>query len=441
MAVRDRIEEYLVASNRLDGVEIAHPWHATIIPQRVDRDNWTIQRTVLECHGIELTKELWMPIVSAVACETYEPSAVRRAVRGVLSPLGGIARFVQPGMQVLLKPNLLLRCDWKRAVTTHPTVVQAVAELVQEAGGTVLIGDSPGGAVQRTRAVWRSSGLLAVAVQIGACMVPFDGVTWKRLNGDDYFLARPALEADLVINLPKLKTHSLTLYTGAVKNLFGTIPGKRKREVHYRYPGVQDFSSALVDILELVPPGLTLMDGVLGQEGSGPGMGGSPRRYGCMTASEDSVALDTVIVHSLGYRPGDVLHLSEAGDRGLGETELSSVNVVGDRSALDFGQVTLPSPHWYFRAPKWAGAPLSRAARMKPRLVEANCLGCGNCVEACPTRTIAAGRPPQFDMDRCIGCLCCVETCPEGAIQVRRGLLDRFVSATVDRFSDSRTST
>ena len=382
-----------------------------------------------------------MPVVSVVACETYEPGAVHRAVRGALALLGGIAKHVQPGMQVLLKPNLLLRCDWERAVTTHPTVIQAVAELVQEAGGTVLIGDSPGGAVQRTEPVWRSGGLLEVAEQTGARLVPFDGMTWKRLNGNDYFLARPTLEADLVINLPKLKTHSLTLYTGAVKNLFGVIPGKRKREVHYRYPGVQDFSRALVDILELVPPGLTLMDGVLGQEGNGPGMGGIPRRYGCITASEDPVALDTVIAQSLGYRSGDVLHLTEAGDRGLGETDLSSVDVVGDRSTLDFGQVKLPSPHWYFRAPRWAGAPLSRAARIEPRLVEAKCIGCGNCAEACPTEAIAAGMPPQFDLERCIGCLCCVEICPEGAIQVRRSLLDRFVSATIDRFSDLRSST
>ena len=181
------------------------------------------------------------------------------------------------------------------------------------------------------------------------------------------------------------------------------------------------------------------MDGVLGQEGNGPGMGGEPRQYGCIIASEDPVAMDALVVQALGYRAGDVLHLSEASDRGLGETDLDSVDVVGTRSTLEFGDVKLPSPHWYFRAPRWAGAPLSRAVRKEPRLVEAECVGCGNCTEACPTGAIAAGRPPQFDLEQCIGCLCCVETCPEGALQVRRGLLDRFVSATIERISDLRS--
>jgi len=251
-----------------------------------------------------------MSVVSIAACKTYEPDSVRRAVTAVLDPLGGIGRFVRPGMRVLLKPNLLTAADLERAITTHPAVVQAVVELVQKAGGIVLIGDSPSGPVGKGPQVWRGSGMLDLAERTGARLVPFDEVSWKRLNGHDYFIARSVLEADLVINLPKLKTHNLTLYTGAVKNLFGTIPGTRKREVHFRAPGMQDFSLVLVDVLELVQPGLTLMDGVLGQEGNGPGMGGTPHWYECLAASADPVALDAVITQALGYRPGEVLHLS-----------------------------------------------------------------------------------------------------------------------------------
>ncbi len=368
-----------------------------------------------------------MSIVSVVACEAYEPGAVRQAVIVVLAPLGGIGRFVRPGMRVLLKPNLLAAADLEQAVTTHPAVVQAMAELVQEAGGTVLIGDSPGGSARNISLVLRRSRMAEVAECTGARLVPFDGVVWKRLDGSDYFIARPVLEADLVINLPKLKTHILTLYTGAVKNLFGTVPGTRKREIHCRAPGVQDFSQALVDVLELVRPGLTLMDGVLGQEGNGPGVGGTPRRYGCLAASADPVALDAVITQALGYRPGEVLHLGQAGARRLGVSDLDAVQVMGQGRVLDFGTVSLPKAHWYFRVPAWVSAPLSRAIRLRPRLVSSACVGCGRCAEVCPREAITPGQPPLFDLDRCIGCFCCAEVCPQGAITPHRNLIARIV--------------
>jgi len=372
-----------------------------------------------------------MPIVSTIVCESYELDLARRAVNEALAPLGGIGRFVRPGMKVLLKPNLLAAADLERAITTHPALVQAVVELVKKAGGTVLIGDSPGGPVKQSPSVWRKGGMTRAVEQTGARLAVFDGVTWKRLNGNDYFIANPVLEADLIINLPKLKTHALTLYTGAVKNLFGAIPGTRKREIHLRAPGVQDFSQALVDVLELVQPGLTIIDGVLGQEGNGPGMGGTPHQYGCLAASADSVALDAVIAQALGYRPGEVLHLAQAEERGLGTASLDQIDIVGERQALDFGVVDLPKAHWYFRVPSWASAPLRKAARVRPLLDPSKCIGCGRCAEVCPQEIITPGHPPEFDLSGCIGCLCCTEICPEGALTPRRNWVAKLVGVGV----------
>jgi uncharacterized protein (DUF362 family)/NAD-dependent dihydropyrimidine dehydrogenase PreA subunit len=327
----------------------------------------------------------------------------------------------------LLKPNLLTAAHPERAVSTHPAFIQVVAESVQEAGGTVLVGDSPAGPLKNAPVAWWKSGLAEVAARVGAILIPFEEVTWRHLNGNDYFIARPVLEADLVINLPKLKTHVLTLYTGAIKNLFGAIPGSRKRELHFKAPGVQDFSSMLVDVLELVRPGLTIMDGLRGQEGNGPGLGGTPHWYGCLAASTDPVALDTVMTRAMGYRRGEVLHVAEAGVRGLGVSARDAISIRGDSQVLEFGDLCLPRPHWHFHAPAWAATPLRRIAQLRPQLTDGSCIGCGECTEACPQDVIAPGRPPTFDLDRCIGCLCCAEVCPQGAIKPHRNLLARLI--------------
>jgi len=370
-----------------------------------------------------------MTIVSVVGCDTYELAMVRRAVAAALAPLGGIERFVRPGMRVLLKPNLLLANGVEHAVTTHPRVVQAVAELARTAGAEeVWIGDSPGGPVAHTPQVWHGAGMVAVAEQTGARMVPFDGVMWKRLNGADYFIARPIFEADLVINLPKLKTHSLTLYTGAVKNLFGAIPGTRKRDVHCRALGLPDFSRALVDVLDLVRPGLTVLDGVVGQEGNGPGMGGTPRPYGVLAASTDGVALDALVAQALGYRTGEVLHLAQAEARGLGLADPARIELEGNRRALDLGSVRLPMARRFVRyIPSSVGRLVYQATRLRPRLAASACVGCGDCVAVCPPQAITPGHPPRFDLERCVGCMCCAEVCPQGAIEPVQSLLGRLL--------------
>jgi uncharacterized protein (DUF362 family)/Pyruvate/2-oxoacid:ferredoxin oxidoreductase delta subunit len=368
-----------------------------------------------------------MSIVSITACDTYDLDVVRRAVRAALSPLGGIGRFVRPGMRVLLKPNLLSAANPDRGITTHPAVVRAVAEQAREAGGTVLIGDSPAGPIDDNPEVWRETGMAGVAAGSGASLVLFEEVTWKTLAGADYFLARPVFEVDLVVNLPKLKTHLFTLLSGAVKNLFGVVPGTRKREAHCRAPGVREFSPLLVDVLELVQPALTILDGVLGLEGYGPGAAGTPRRYGLLAASADPVALDAVVARAMGCRPGQVLHVAQAGDRGLGVSDPGAVEVVGEPRALDFGRVSLPAAHWFLRVPSWVGPLARRMIRVRPQLAASECTACGRCVEACPRRAITLATVPEFDDAVCTACLCCAEVCPVGAITPRRNLPARWI--------------
>jgi uncharacterized protein (DUF362 family)/Pyruvate/2-oxoacid:ferredoxin oxidoreductase delta subunit len=368
-------------------------------------------------------------IVSLHPCKTYTLEPIRQAIRACFAPLGGMARFVRPGMRVLLKPNLLAMNTPEQSVTTHPLIVQAVAELVKESGGVVWIGDSANSSVRENESdlLWQKTGMTDAARKAGAELVPFKGVSWKRLHDYNYMIARPVLDADLVINLPKLKTHTQTLYTGAVKNLFGAIPGARKTAAHIHAPGIQDFSRVLVDVLQIVRPALTIMDAVIGLDGNGPGAGGTPHTYGCIAASADPIALDTVFTRAMGYRTGEIVHLAQAGERQLGMTDMNQIKIEGDITLLNFGRLQLPTSHWFFNIPSWLSSPVANRIKQHPVVDASKCTACGTCETVCPANVITNGKPPAFHLNDCIGCMCCSESCPEGAIAPQRTWIARMV--------------
>lgn len=365
-------------------------------------------------------------VVAVAACKTYELDLVRKSVADCLKPLGGMSAFVRPSMTVLLKPNMLTAATPDQAITTHPLVVQAVAEQVIQAGAKAWIGDSANNSSKDDRVLWNKTGNEQAARESGAKLVPFSGAVWKHLNGFDYILAKPVSQVDLIINLPKLKTHTLTLYTGAIKNLFGCVPGGRKGAIHVQAPGVKDFSRMLVDILELVRPSLSIMDAVVGMEGNGPGSSGTPRECGFLAASTDAVALDSVCSQAMGYRMGDVLHIAYAAKRGLGNIDPAAIEIKGEPQALNFGSMKiLPTKH-IFDVPSWLTAPIAGQLKLRPRVESTKCTGCGTCSEVCPVSAITAGQPPVFDLKKCIGCMCCGEACPDGAITPHRTWIGRL---------------
>lgn len=364
--------------------------------------------------------------VSTASCKTYGLDQVRSAINVCLAPLGGIQAFIRPGMTVLLKPNLLTAAAPEQAITTHPAIVQTVAELAASAGAKVWIGDSPNNSNKDDEILWQKTGMKQAAEAAGAKLVPFNGSVWKHLNGYDYILAKPLSQVDLVIDLAKLKTHTLTLYTGAIKNLLGCIPGARKSSIHVKAPGVRDFSRMLVDILELVRPSLSIMDAVIGMEGEGPGSSGIPRPCGFLAASTDPVALDAICSGAMGYKRGDVLHIAYAAARNLGTDDPSQIELAGDPSALQIGRIQIINPRRKLDVPSWLSAPIANQLKLRPQVDADKCSGCKSCAEVCPAEAIAAGRSPIFDLKKCIGFMCCGEACPEGAITPHRSWIARL---------------
>jgi len=368
-----------------------------------------------------------MPQVSILRCREYEKHLLKTTIREALDLIGGINRFMRKGYRVLLKINLLSPKPPQAAVTTHPVFVEALVELFKEAGaGQVMVGDSSGGAIAGravTGKAFKVSGVQEAAERAGAKVLNFDktGVEGIEIrNGETIYLAKPVVDADLVVSVPKLKTHSATLFTGAVKNMYGCIPGLRKAEYHRRYPKPHRFARVIADIYSISRVGLAIMDGVTGMEGNGPGSG-TPRDVGLVLASDDGVALDSVTCRIIGYNPLKISHLAECHRRGLGVVDLDKIQIKGLKiEDVEIGDYKLPSNAFLSYLPDFIGSSILNALKAVPVADSSKCTGCGVCCENCPPRVIRMQEAlPVINYDECIECLCCHELCPQNAVDLR----------------------
>jgi len=352
-------------------------------------------------------------------CDSYRDSLIQEAVAALVGSLGGIQSFVRSGQRVLIKPNMLSARSPDQGVTTHPAVLEAVIMLVKSAGCEVLVGDSPSGAVKGLDRFWRETGFADVCRRQGAALVSFEagGSAIRTVNGSRYHIAKAVLEADAVINLPKMKTHGFTLYTGAVKNLFGTLPGFQKVNYHKRFPHPAEFSEKLVDIYECIEPVLTIMDGITAMEGHGPATG-NLLPANLLLAADNGIALDAVAAGIMGFKRDEVDVLRIAGERCAAAVDFAEMEI----TMLDGG----PVPSIPFRRPsnrlmKGVPAPLVRLAGrliwVRPSVKRGACISCSVCAESCPVDAIEmVDGYPEIDYTTCINCLCCNESCSAGAV-------------------------
>ncbi len=377
--------------------------------------------------------------VSISRCGTYEPETVADALAEVLEPLGGMKAFVRSGQRVCIKPNLLMKATPDRAVTTHPALLRAVIREVKACGAAeVLVGDSPGGRQNANgiRSAWEVTGWAGVCEEEGATLVLFDDdVVRVPTPGPTLFsafnLGRAAVEADVLIDLPKLKTHGFQQFTGAVKNLFGCIPGLEKAQFHLKVPDRYDFGVMLVDLLLACKPTLAVMDAVVGMEGEGPG-GGDPIRIGALLASADCVALDVIASAVAGFDPMEVYTNKAAHARGLGPRSADEIDVAGvawrDIAPVSFKK---PARDVSSKLPAGVGHWVRERIASRPFLARPDgCTSCATCAKNCPVGAIEMrdGRP-AFDYGSCIRCYCCQELCPPQAIGLKTPWLVRAVIA------------
>ncbi len=374
--------------------------------------------------------------VSLQAAARYEPEVLRPALQRLLAPLGGMSAFVRPGQRVLLKPNLLAAKAPELAVTTHPEIVRQVILMVQEAGGTVLVGDSPG--IGSPHKVAETSGILPVIEETGAAFAPFAESVRVRPQGRTFHeleIARDILDADVVINLPKLKTHQMMGLTCGVKNLFGAVVGMRKPKLHLQ-AGTDKafFALMLLELAEQIRPALTIVDAVVGMEGDGPGSG-DPVAIGALIAGANPLAVDTVATALVRMDPETVWTQKIAHQTGRPHTRLKDIDLAGADLA------SLHPPHFRpakvtdvnFGLPPFLRGPLRRTLTALPAVAAEKCARCGLCVHHCPPQAMAIKDGKlTIDLKRCIGCFCCQELCPHAAILTRQGLLLRLFGRNKD---------
>lgn len=383
--------------------------------------------------------------VALVHCRTYDEEKVYAAVKRAVDLVGGVGAFVPRGSRVLLKPNLLMGAEPNRAVTTHPTVVKAVARLLADHGCTVVIADSPGAGTRYTRRnlekAYERCGFTEAAADIPGVSLSTetssrtvslpDGKVMKRFSVID-----AALDAEVIVVVSKAKTHLFTGYSGAVKNLFGVIPGLEKPVFHARFKNPQKFAEMLLDLNTAVRPALHIMDAVVGMEGDGP-MSGSPRPIGAVLAGADPTAIDVVTARLMGMDPAGIGTIRGAAERGWISPDFREVQVIGDdQAAVTVSDFRKPSTHPAGPTVGFVNRQVlrflqKRGTDIRPTPVPdpGRCTGCGRCVRACPVSAIGIEKGRAvIDESACIRCYCCHEMCENRAIELRQGFAGKLVS-------------
>lgn len=366
--------------------------------------------------------------VAVVRCKTYNVEAVKPALEEAVNAVNGLD-FVMPGMKIIIKPNLVSFKKPDAAATTHPALLEALVEMLLARGADVTIGDSPGGphSLPLLNRVYTATGMDRLE-KLGAKLnrnmnektVDFpEGKVLKNFTYTEYLD-----EADAIIDFCKLKSHGMLGMSAAVKNLFGTIPGLKKPEVHYKFQNDAEFADMLIDLNEYFKPRLAICDAVVGMEGNGP-TAGTPRQIGAIIASKSTYYADVVGAELIGMNIDGLPTLQAAYERGFAPSSSKNLRVYGDIRALTVDD---------FKAPPVRGLSFMRkgnvlhfiskaALEHKPTLKKRLCAGCGECARMCPAKAIEMkNKKPHINREKCIRCFCCQEFCPRAAMVVHRPL-------------------
>jgi uncharacterized protein (DUF362 family)/NAD-dependent dihydropyrimidine dehydrogenase PreA subunit len=325
------------------------------------------------------------------------------------------------GKRVLIKPNVLRASEAREGIVTNPAVLRAVVEKVESMDpAEIIVGDNPGlfsyGANEES---FQKTGLLEAAkghyhnIGLDSKKVAFNPDFMPTVS-----VSNIVLEADVFISLPKFKTHGLTVLTGAIKNSYGILPGAQKATLHKAAGSPERFHEVVVDVFTIRVPDLFLVDAIVGMEGNGPA---SPmlRDIGLLIASDNAVAVDAVIATMMGCEPERLKFLRKAKELGLGDYDLSTIEIIGALKPLpDFKLPPLGGEAILQNKPMQEM--IHNRSSLRPQADPDHCTACGTCIDHCAVSALTMkDNLPVVDADTCITCFCCQEMCPAKAIVLK----------------------
>lgn len=335
--------------------------------------------------------------------------------------------------RILIKPNLLGAFPPEKAVTTHPVVLEALISILQEKNKEIWLGDSQGGTTP-TRRVWQVTGMQQLADKYKIKLLNFSegGVQKAESEKMSFNTSKYFWEADAVINLCKYKTHSLMSYTGAIKNLYGLIPGLKKSDYHKENPDHFSFGKVISNLYESVHEQITfnIMDGIIGMEGEGPSAG-IPRNFGVLFASESAAALDYVASSMMGFKPEKLEYIMPAMQaEGL---QASNIELAEEWQNFTFPNVKIQGVKTMVKilaySPRFLKNIFRKYFQAYPDFRD-GCRLCRVCVDSCPVQAMKLDkndRQPAIDHNKCIKCMCCHELCPYGVVYIKKSFLAKLV--------------
>lgn len=359
--------------------------------------------------------------------DSYDYKKIKNIIKSIFDKENIYKKF-EKGKTVFLKVNLLRGANPDKSVTTHPVLVRAVGDLLVENGYKVIVGDSPAGPFTKIslKSIYRESGLIKelenTEIELNYNVETLEVHNDKNLRLKTFTCFKALVDADYIINLAKLKTHTMMRYTGAVKNMFGSIVGLVKANYHLKLREAENFGYHLIDIVETIKPDFNIIDGIVGMEGDGPS-GGDPINSNVILAGANPYALDKVACDFIGMKESEVYTLALSRQRKL----FDKIVVIGDEiPPMNFKK---PKATQITFLPTWLPNGLQKALleQFKARIIfnHDKCISCGHCARSCPAKIIKFDKEnlPFYDKDKCISCFCCHEVCPEDAIEVKNPLL------------------
>lgn len=370
-------------------------------------------------------------IISVYDINEYDEEKIYSIVDKMFTTLE-VKKDLRPGLKVLLKPNLVMAKSPEFPITTHPTVVKCVAKWLNANGITdITVADSPGGPFTKEylRGYYNTCKMTLVTDYAKLN----DNFEFESVNCPDGFknhsfnICSYVTNADYIINLPKLKTHAMTGYSGGIKNLFGCIPGLQKPQMHYRWPDLTDFSNMLLELSLVVKPQITLIDAIDAMEGNGP-TGGTSHPLNKLLASRDMYSMDYYAAGLMGINQDDVEMIRLAKERGLIiPDEIEIVGENNEEGLTPFKKPDTKSLDFSSHVPRILRKPatfiMKHALKSYPKLIKDKCVGCGKCAESCPAQIITfKNKKAVFKKKGCISCFCCQEMCPMKAMAVKKAL-------------------